>query len=1607
MSKLPNNKLKLEVKSSETEIAKFISTENAEIIIQSDYITTNHNYSKIGASIQESSNNPFKINAYFGTHDDNNIASFNITNTDLNTTTIIHGNLIIDGSTLSLGTYILNDDTDVAFSNFPKSAYSNLISERYTSLLISNIVNTSNTILDTVDRTHTSLYNEVINMYTLENLFKGISFTFFTDADFDNMLASKTLDNIANGSRNKYIQNKTYPNDLVVNTSLIASNYTALSMSAEKVYANKLYGDGSQLTNVFKGDGTTSTITEGSNLFFTIERALPIIIASNIHSSNFIAQNYSNLLLQEYDMHYNLSNYTILTCNQLYDNIQYDFANISNIITTNVQDIYSYLYSCNLYISNIQSDFISAFSNIVDNSINDLNYYIYSSSNQLADNLIYNLINISNYITSLYIFDQDLFNTSNEIIAKLYDYSNIHITELNYSEQNANDYVNISSNFINANIDTYVTDSSNQISLTFDYLYNYLDTNTQSVLISTTTTQSDLTSFINNSNDIQNIANSYTSNALVHQIDIGMSNIIDYIVQTEGHLSNLIIENYEITSNDIENLSNYIIMQTSDLTSDVNIRVDITSNFIQETSNFIISDIIQTFDRQLDDVSSDIYNISNIIVKRIQSLTCDEINEGENKYFTTSRFYSNISALSLDDIHNGITKKFIVNNVYDGDLTISCNLYASNLSIIGNDTVLMTSTINTNALEILSTAFAPALTVTQLHPTQNILEAYNYQSNLVFAVGRKAIQIGQSNIANKPNEIIKNYIHYEFKSQSYINIDSSSNNNNFTNYGGVYIFKAERNSILLNTGNKVTLPSNNWSTYNNLSISFWMNTDNFTNGDRIIEFSNASANISILQNEGQLIFQINGTIIYRSNYIQNVWNHILWNISTISTQTYIIINGETIQYFNKIPLISVLYTNTLGNIANSGSIYLSDFRIITTPSNSILENIYAYTKDTFTVNVYGTVKASNFIGSGAFLYDVNITDKTTSELREDLNGNNLYYTDARANNIIDSSNNHMSNLIANVSNILSMKQNYMISSEQNYLKSTSNMIVKFINDTYKSQSNLILSTSNSLMQKATSIVLNANQSNYVLSSSNILMNILKTNENAQSNYIITSSNVLATIITLENTKTSNYIGNYVTNMNVKVTSDYVNVSNYIKNSSNSIMQSFISLQTQQSNYTSIVSNLFTNQFNTYQTDTSNYILSMSNTNIKLFIENNVNVSNYVKYFSNVVADKIKQIITNNDTQGVQSGVNTTINRWQEPSQYITTFNVNTLANNPNYIQYNEGNIGIGTMYPTATLDIFTKNSSMNSIKVNNNIWAQTGIVNSSDVRIKKDIVDIDDGEALNKILSIKPMIYDYIDNHRHQNKKDVYGFIAQQIATVIPEAISLQTEAIPNIYCFGTIYNNILMISNDVGNIVDILTEGAKLAILCNKSKYIVTIDEIYSLNVYHIINNYNIDGTVFVYGTIVTDFHTLDKNYIYTLNVCATQDLHRKQQIMFNNIENLKEQYQLNTLHAIEENVNATKQNMSNLDAIQYNILQTYDIISTEYNRLDHIHSNYMATMINDTDIQHIYDRINQLKLENDRINIENTKLSSSNQVLKIKLADVATKVGNIRNILQNNNII
>ena len=84
-----------------------------------------------------------------------------------------------------------------------------------------------------------------------------------------------------------------------------------------------------------------------------------------------------------------------------------------------------------------------------------------------------------------------------------------------------------------------------------------------------------------------------------------------------------------------------------------------------------------------------------------------------------------------------------------------------------------------------------------------------------------------------------------------------------------------------------------------------------------------------------------------------------------------------------------------------------------------------------------------------------------------------------------------------------------------------------------------------------------------------------------------------------------------------------------------------------------------------------------------------------------------------------------------------------------------------------------------------NVWCKNNSMASSDIRIKKDVEDINDVSALEKILQIQPKTYKYIDT-MFRKSDNIIGFIAQQIKEVIPEAVQLAEEYIPNIYKIAT-----------------------------------------------------------------------------------------------------------------------------------------------------------------------------------------------------------------------------
>ena len=266
-------------------------------------------------------------------------------------------------------------------------------------------------------------------------------------------------------------------------------------------------------------------------------------------------------------------------------------------------------------------------------------------------------------------------------------------------------------------------------------------------------------------------------------------------------------------------------------------------------------------------------------------------------------------------------------------------------------------------------------------------------------------------------------------------------------------------------------------------------------------------------------------------------------------------------------------------------------------------------------------------------------------------------------------------------------------------------------------------------------------------------------------------------------------------------------------------------------------------------------------------------------------------------------------------------NISELKLHGNKINLLGGNVGVGVENPATKLEVaagtnrqevtdiafFLYNrgfvsASFESIGLQNvcaifgsSIWIKTGVVGaSSDERIKKNIRDINDNGALQKILQIQPKKYNYKDPIK-RGTYEVYGFIAQQVNEIVPNAVNTSNvEVIPDIMTIAhydcdsnVVESNILThkISFDcnvdlsIGDTVEIITEN-------NKDKYEILAD--LGCNIYQI--DKSIDSSnIFVYGKEVNDFHTIDKSYIYTLNVCATQELHRMIEAQKEMIDHLK----------------------------------------------------------------------------------------------------------------------
>ena len=248
------------------------------------------------------------------------------------------------------------------------------------------------------------------------------------------------------------------------------------------------------------------------------------------------------------------------------------------------------------------------------------------------------------------------------------------------------------------------------------------------------------------------------------------------------------------------------------------------------------------------------------------------------------------------------------------------------------------------------------------------------------------------------------------------------------------------------------------------------------------------------------------------------------------------------------------------------------------------------------------------------------------------------------------------------------------------------------------------------------------------------------------------------------------------------------------------------------------------------------------------------------------------------------------------------------------IMYMKGRVGIGTMVSYYPLYVYDGNNNLNgttirsylrptsnaSVGGSSSSWGSTnekisigarygifsiqGYVGASDERIKKNIVEINDSVALQKLRDISCCWYNYKD-HVERGDVRVLGFIAQQVKDHLPEAVGFQKHVIPNeMRELTTIdWEKITDTSNNVSyklttDLQDVSGVNYRFYVSNDPSGNDECEKEVIgnSDNTFTFDQSYN---QVFCYGKEVDDFHTLNKQKLFALNFSATQEIDRQQQ--------------------------------------------------------------------------------------------------------------------------------
>jgi len=1315
------------------------------------------------------------------------------------------------------------------------------------------------------------------NPYQYSNIVLSNVFLFNSNSIYSkiNNLSTNT---IPIGNINRFISNDIYYRDIIFTQNLTTSNITTsnLTIIGDTTVLNTSVYQTKQLQII--NDTTASPfIIKQLNTNFNIAE----FYANNI--SAFLISSNGNIGVNNINPLYTFDiNGSLNTNNEIYINNN----NLSNIIDTKNTASSNYLIDYN---NHINKPVLST--PALNGDYNDLNNKTWINS---ANN-IYTIINCNigigttNPLYKLHI--NGSLNVNNDLLIKNNNISNIIDTKITI---NSNFLINYN-NHINKPVLTTVAttgnfyDTSNRPNQYGDYsnynnlinknwtitnnnLYNlnsgFIGIGTNNPLF-----KLDINGSLNTNNEIY-IINNNISNIINAKITINSNFLINY----NNHINTPVLLNVAITNNynDLNNKLSFSTVALSGNYNDLNNInwINSSTNIYNNNSGFIgIGTDNPLYKLDINgtlNINNDIYikntNISNIIDSNI-TLNSNNVN-------------TKINYLNTDTIPLGTNNRFIINDIYNRNILFtqfltSSNIITSNLSVIGDTTVLNTTVYQTKQLQIINNTTYPALIIKQINATQNVFESYsNNQQNFIIN------SIGNIGIANN-NPLYKLDINGSLNTNSEIYIKNA----NISNIIDGKI--ANISNILIDYNNHINKPTlasiATTGDYNGLTNNLWINYNNNI-------YNTNSGFIGIGKTNPLYKIDINGNINSTEYFIKGI------NISNIIDNK----NLFTSNYSNLInrPILSTVATS--GDYNN----------LLNKPSNGVSD--------------YNQLSNIPWINSSSNIYNSNSLNvgigKTNPQYKLDIIGDiNINGSLRISNSIVPFSTYSNTNIIASNASF-----GYSNSSYGYYMFLTNGSI------TFPQNTNcdvLVVgaggnggNSSNSGGGGAGEVIYYPNYL-FTTGTSNVFIG-----------YSSYTSNIRITKITYNNNDIIKALGggdggttNILPSTGGSGGGGIINQSGAVAGTKWNATYSYVNSG---SNGTTLQGG------NGGSAVAGGFIETITGTNLIMGIGGTGASSNSVPVLRTSYGSggDGNGGLGNQGIVIIKVPLNDTRTKFDGYINYSNIENrpyINDLVSSKNFIDigyYNQVNFPLANISLANEWIIYKGTAPTNTSNslifwhltsnINSKWWFNGTIANTnneiSDVRVKKEISNI--SNPLEKLMLLEPKEYMLCDEKNYLKK---YGVIAQDVKRTLPEFVYTDNDYIANIYTTAIYIEELvnnhyiykLRTTVDINSLVNINDElkllldnnnNTNIEIIIedlpyhnrNKKRFVIvkSIIDINTIEITEKIECTEIEKlNIFIYGKKVNDFLKLDYSSLYSLTIASTKELYKlikTQEIFINNIE-------------------------------------------------------------------------------------------------------------------------